>query len=80
MNNTVNDLHHEIKFENCVKNKNNFLTKQNISFLHKNKDFFILEKYIRKISQNSIASTFFLPRQILKNRYALAKASAFADC
>ena len=31
--NTGNDLHHEIKFKNCVKNKNNFLLKQNISFL-----------------------------------------------
>ena len=25
--NTVNDLHHEIDFENCVKEKNNFFIK-----------------------------------------------------
>ena len=29
--NTVNDLHYEIKFENCVKDKNNFI-KGNIAF------------------------------------------------
>ena len=31
--NTVNDLHYEIKFENCVKDKNNFFIKRNIAFL-----------------------------------------------
>ena len=31
--NTVNDLGHEMKFENCVKDKNNFFIKQNIAFL-----------------------------------------------
>ena len=31
--NTVNDLHYEIKFENCVKDKSNFLIKRNIAFL-----------------------------------------------
>ena len=31
--NTVEDLHYEIKFENCVKDKNNFFIKRNISFL-----------------------------------------------
>ena len=36
----VNDLRHEFKFENRVKNKNNFF-KQNISFLNKNVYFFI---------------------------------------
>ena len=30
---TVEDLHYEIKFENCVKDKNNFFIKRNISFL-----------------------------------------------
>ena len=31
--NTVHDLHYEIKFENRVKDKNNFFIIQNISFL-----------------------------------------------
>ena len=31
--NTVNDLCYEIKFENCVKDKNNFFIKRNIAFL-----------------------------------------------
>ena len=31
--NTVNDLNYEIKFENCVKDKNNFFIKQKIAFL-----------------------------------------------
>ena len=31
--NTVNDLHYEIKFENCVKDKNNFFIKRNIALL-----------------------------------------------
>ena len=31
--NTVNDLRYEIMFGNCVKDKNNFFIKQNISFL-----------------------------------------------
>ena len=40
--NTVNDLRYEIKFENCVKNENNFVIKWNISFLFKAKIYFIL--------------------------------------
>ena len=31
--NTVKDLRYEIKFGNCVKEKNNFFNKQNIAFL-----------------------------------------------
>ena len=30
--NTVNDLLYEIKFENCVKGKNNLFIKRNIAF------------------------------------------------
>ena len=30
--NTVNDLRYEIKFESCVKDKKNFFIKRNISF------------------------------------------------
>ena len=33
VNNTVNNLRHEIKLQNHVKNKNNFFIKQNIYFL-----------------------------------------------
>ena len=40
--NTVNDLGHEMKFENCVKDKNNFFIKQNIAFLSWTKIYFIL--------------------------------------
>ena len=31
--NTVNDLPYEIKFENCVRDKNNFFIKRSIDFL-----------------------------------------------
>ena len=31
--NTVNDLRYEIKFENCLKDKSNFFIKRNIVFL-----------------------------------------------
>ena len=40
--NIVNDLRFEIKFENCVKNKNDFFIKRNISFLFKTKIYLIL--------------------------------------
>ena len=40
--NTINYLNYEIKFENCVKEKNNFFIKQNIYFLFKTKIYFIL--------------------------------------
>ena len=32
--NIVNDLRYEIKFENCLKDKNNFFIKQNIFYSH----------------------------------------------
>ena len=31
--NTLNGLRYDSKFENCVKDKNNFFIKQNIAFL-----------------------------------------------
>ena len=31
--NTVNDVCYEVKFENCVKDKNTFFIKRNIAFL-----------------------------------------------
>ena len=40
--NTVNDLRYEIKFENCVKDKNTFFIKRNIAFLSWTKIYFIL--------------------------------------
>ena len=47
LDNTLNDLCHEIKFENCVKHKNNFLVGQNISLLFLSKNIFqFLEKYL----------------------------------
>ena len=51
---------------NCVKDKNNFLMKRNISFFKQKYIFLFLETYIFKISKNLIALTFFLPREILK--------------
>ena len=64
--NAVNDLRYEIKFENCVKDKNNFFIKWNIAFLSWTKILF-LETYFLKIPKNFITSGYFLPRQILKN-------------
>ena len=70
--NTVNDVHYEIKFENCARDKNNFLFKQNIAFFL-NKNIFCSWRHIfSKIPKNLISSAFFffffLPKQILKNR------------
>ena len=39
---TVNDLHYEIKFQNCVKDKNNFFIRRIIAFLSRTKIYFIL--------------------------------------
>ena len=33
LDNTVNNLRYEVKFENCVKDKNNIFIKRNIAFL-----------------------------------------------
>ena len=38
--NTVNDLRYEIKFENCVKDKNNFFIKGKIAFFSWTKIFY----------------------------------------
>ena len=40
--NAVNDLRYEIKFENCEKDKNSFFIKRNIYFVFKTKIYFIL--------------------------------------
>ena len=42
LDNTINDLHYEIKFENRVKDKNNFFVKRNIAYLFKTKVYFVL--------------------------------------
>ena len=65
--NTVNDLRYENKFENHVKEKNNFFIKRNIAFLFSIKYILFLETYFLKIPKNLLASADFLPRQILKN-------------
>ena len=61
--NTVNDLRHEIKFTNRVKDKNDFFLLS--------KALLFLETYFFKIPKNLIALAFIylfiLPRQILKN-------------
>ena len=64
MDNKVNDLCYAVKFENHIKNKR--FIKQNISFLE-NQFFFICGNIFLMSPKNSIASAFFLPRQILKN-------------
>ena len=40
--NTVNDLRYEIKFKNCVKDRNNIFIKRNFAFLFFTKVYFIL--------------------------------------
>ena len=65
--NTVNDLRYEIKFENCLKDENNFFIKRNIAFFLEPKYILFSETYSFKIPKNLITSTIFLPMQILKN-------------
>ena len=67
LDNTVNDLPYKIKFENCMKDKNNFFIKRSIAFLSWTKIYLILESKFFKIPKNLITSAFFLQRQILKN-------------
>ena len=77
MDNTVNDLRYEIKFENCVKDKNNFFIKRIIAFLSWTKIYFILGGILFKITKNLVTSAFvfFTEGDTKKHRYALAKAS-----
>ena len=57
-----------VNVEDCVKDKNNFVIKPNISFLFKTKIYFILgEIFFKILIKHLIALAFFLPRQILKN-------------
>ena len=59
--NRVNDLHYEIKFENCMKDKNNFI-KQTLLFFLEQK--YYSWRHFLKIPKNLITSAFFLSRQI----------------
>ena len=72
--NTVNDLRYEIKFENCVKDKNDFFIKRTIAFLFQTKIYFILGDVFFKIPNNCLG-IFFAEADTKKHRYALAKAS-----
>ena len=74
MDNTVNDLRLEIKFQNRVKDKSNFLLSETLLFFFffLKKHILFLETYFLKIPKNLIASAFlffffFLPSQILKD-------------
>ena len=59
VNNTVNDLLYEIKFESCMKDRNNFINKRNITFLSKTKKCFLLGDIVFfKIPKNLITSAF----------------------
>ena len=57
--NTVNDLLYEVKFENCVKDKNNFFIKRKLLFFLEQKYISFLETYFFKIPMNLITSAFF---------------------
>ena len=60
MNNTVNDLHYEIKFENSVKDKNNFFIRRNIAFFFLEQKYILFsETYFFKIPKNIITSALF---------------------
>ena len=58
MDNTANDLRYEIKFENCVKEKNNFLLSRTLLFFFKQKYILFLETYFFKVPKNLIAAAF----------------------
>ena len=60
MNNTVNDLHYEVKFENSVKDKNNFFIRRNIAFFFLEQKYILFsETYFFKIPKNIITSALF---------------------
>ena len=48
--NTVNDLRYEIKFENCVKDINNFFWSETLLFFLEQKYILFLETYFFKDS------------------------------
>ena len=44
--NTINDLRYEIKFESCVKDKNNFFIQRSSAFFFLNKNIFYSWRHI----------------------------------
>ena len=72
--NTVNDLRYEIKFENCAKDKSNFFIKLEncFSFLNKN-IFYSRRHFFFMIPKNLITSAFFAEVDTKKHRYALVR-------
>ena len=74
--NKVNDQRYEIKFENCVKDKNNFfILSETLLFFFEQKFILFWETFF-KIHKNLITSAiFFAEADIKKHRYASAKAS-----
>ena len=66
MDNTVNDLHNEIKFEICMKDKITLLGETLLLFLEQ-KIILFLETYFFQIPNNLITLAIFLLKQILKN-------------
>ena len=46
LDNTINDLRYEIKFENCVKDKNNFLLSETLLSSLEQKYILFLETYL----------------------------------
>ena len=74
--NTVNDLRYEIKFENCVKDKNNFFIKWKTAFFSWKKKILFSDTHFLKIPKNLVTSAFFFAEaDTKKHRYASAKAS-----
>ena len=78
MENTVTDLHYEIKFENC-KRQNNCLLSETLLFFLEQKYILFSEKYFFKIPKNLITSAFlnffFAETDTKKHKYASIKAS-----
>ena len=65
MNNTINDLRHEIKFENCLKDENNFFIKRNIAFfLEKKKNFILGDILFQDSKEFSYLNNFFADADI----------------
>ena len=56
--NTVNDLRYENKFENRVKVKNNFLLSEKLLFFFLKKYILFLERYFFKILNNFFAERY----------------------
>ena len=81
--NTLNDLRHEIKFENRVNDKNNFLLSETfLFFFSKNIYFKFLEMFFiffKDSKEFNCLGNFFAEADTKNHRYTLAKASALAD-